>query len=336
MTTIAPSRTSLALSAVCLAGCMTGGGGHAPTGQPLASPAVLATIPAGVPPTLLAISPDGSRVFAASSAQLAIIDTATNAAVATVPIAPYSTAVTVTADGTRVLVASLRASSLGIVDAASGTRLPPLPLIVDIHPGGFGRIAVAPDGRHAYVTNQLKEYLALVDLTARETREMSLDLRPSDVALGRDGRTLYVAGCKEFCTTGTVEVFDTANPATNRTFQVGPGPYRLALSPDETRAYTTNLGGPSLSVVDVASGATLATVPVGVEPTGLAVSPDGKRIYVANQGQRTLTVVDATTNTVTSTFALPYEPREVVLAPDGRRAYLSVRDAVLVLDTKRL
>ena len=334
-TTVAIRQCVAAALAAGLAGCMAAGG-HVSSGHPLAPAAVLATIPVGVPPTLLAISPDGARVFAASSGQLAIIDAATNTIAANVPISPYTTGVAATPDGARVLINSLTSARLAVVEAASGTRLPPIGLIVDIPPGGFGRIAVSPDGRRAYVTNQAKEYLALTDLTAATTNETMLDLRPSDVTLGKDGRTLYVTGCKEFCTTGTVELIDTTSLATLRSFDVGPGPYRFALSPDETRAYATDLGGPSLSVVDVASGATIATVPFGVEPTGLAVSPDGTRVYVANQRQQTLTIVDAAANTVAATVSIPSQPREIVLSPDGRRAYLSIRNAVLVLDTHGL
>jgi len=298
---------------------------------PVAVPGALATIPVGIPPTLLAISGDGSRVFALSSEQLAIIDTASNAIVATAKTPPYPTGVALTPDG-RVLVDNVETSRLVVVDAATGAVRQPISLIVDIPPGGFGRIAVTPDGRRAYVTNLPKQYLAVVDLAAGNAVESTLDMRPSDIALSRDGRTLFVAGCKEFCTTGVVQLIDTTSRQRLRSFAVGPSPYRFVLSPDGTRAYTTNLGGPSLSVIDVASGTTLATLPVGVEPTGLAVSPDGTRVYVANSQQQSLTIVDATRNVVASTLQLPTQPREIVVAPNGR-LYVSVRGAVVVLDT---
>jgi len=318
----------------CLAGCAAMGG-KAPSARPLVPAAVVASIPIDKPPTLLASSKDGARVFAASSGELSIIRTDTNAVAATVRIAPYSSGVAVTPDGRRVLVNSVSSSRLTVVDVATAT-VADIGLLVDIPPGGFGRIAVSPDGRRAYVANSPKEYLAIVDLSAGTTNQFSLDLSPTDVTLGADGRLLFVTGCKDFCTTGTVEVINAASQQTLRSFDVGPGPYRFALSPDGTRAYTTNLAGPSLSIVDVASGATLATVPVGVRPSGLAVSPDGKRVYVAAQEQQTLTIVDATHNTVFGTFSIPNRPREIVISPDGRRAYVSTQDAVLVLDTQRL
>lgn len=321
---------------VLLAGCAMRSGVVGPSAPPLPASAIVATVPVGTPPTLLAMSPDGSRLFAASSGTLKIIRTSDHAVAATASIPAYTSGVAVTLDGARVLVDNVTGVSLTVVDAATGALQKSIPLIIEIHPGGFERIAVAPDGRRAIVANQRKEYLAVADLGGGAASESLLDLRPSDVTFSPDGRTLYVTGCRDFCTTGTVEAMDAATLRTLRSFAVGPSPYRFALSPDGTRAYTTNLAAPSLSIVDVAAGSLVATVPVGVEPTGLAVSPDGSRVYVASQMARTLTVVDAQAGTVVRTRATPTQPREVVVSRDGRRVYLSTQTDVLVLDPQRL
>src|SRR5262249_45962983 len=163
----------------------------------------------------------------------------TNTVAGTATIPPYPTGVVVTPDGRRVLMDSVSSARLTIADLATAKLLPPIPLIVDIHPGGFGRIAVTGDGRRAYVTKQAKEYLAIVDLEARETTEWMLDMRPSDVTLSPDGKVLYLTGCKEFCTTGTVEMADPASGRTLGDLAVGPSPYRFALSPNGSRGYTT-------------------------------------------------------------------------------------------------
>ena len=311
--------------------------GPAPTAQALAPAAILASIPVGRGPTLLAMAPDGSRVFAASVGTLTIIRTDTRTAAATVTIDPYPTGLAVTPDGRRVLVMTISSARLALLDAATGAREPAIGLPQNLYPGGYGRIAVSPDGQSATVAN-LDEWLAIADLAAATARNRLLDMRPRDVTFSRDGRTLYVTGCREYCTSGTVELLDSASHDTIRTLTVGPAPDRLALSPDGSRAYTTNVGGPSLSVVDLASGVVEATVPVGIEPTGLAVSPDGSRIYVANQTSGTLTVVGAADNAVLGTVRVPGAPREIVVTPDGRQAYVSTAapNAVVVLDTARL
>ncbi|MCW5889295.1 MAG: beta-propeller fold lactonase family protein [bacterium] len=304
----------------------------APSAPPLPADATLATIPVGTPPTFLAISPDGSRVFAASASQLVVVRTDTNAVAGTATIPPYTNAVAVTPDGRRVLSIGVRGASVTVVDAATAQVLKPLPLILGINPGGFGRMAATPDGASVWVTNQPKEYVAIAPLSGGTAVESLLDMRPTDVTFTPDGRSVYLTGCRDFCSTGTIEQLDVASRNVVRRLTTGPSPYRFALSPDGTRGYTTNLAAPSLSILDLGSGSVVATVPVGVEPTGLAVSPDGKRVYVASQTAGTLAVVDAQAGTVLRTHQMPSQPREVVVSPDGRRVYVSVRRAVLVLD----
>jgi YVTN family beta-propeller protein len=303
----------------------------------LSSAAVLASVKVGRGPTLLAMSPDGARVFAASIGTLTIIRTDTNTVVSTRKIDPYPTGIAVTPNGRRLLLTTISSARLAVLDAATGVRQRLIALPQNLQPGGYGRIAVSPDGRTALVANE-DSWLAIVNLTAGTARRDLLDMRPRDVGFGTDGGTVYLAGCKTFCTSGTVEQLDPAGWQTLRTLTVGPAPYRVALSPDGATAYTTNLGGPSLSVVDLASGAVKATVPVGIEPTGLAVSPDGARIYVVSQTSATLTIVSAAGNTVLGTAQVPGAPREIVVTPDGRRAYVSTSapNAVVVLDTARL
>src|SRR5215831_6672728 len=81
------------------------------TVQPAAAPAaahapraVIASIPIESGPTLLAISPDGSTVYATSMGKLTAIRTDTNEVVASGRIDPYTTGIAVTRDGGRILL----------------------------------------------------------------------------------------------------------------------------------------------------------------------------------------------------------------------------------------
>ena len=289
----------------------------APTGAPPVASAVVASVPIGRGPTLLAISPDGSVVYAASVGQLAAIRTDTNTVAATARIDPYTTGIAVTPDGSHVLLVAVSSRSLTILPA--------------------GNLAVSADGRTAWVVNE-DLWLAIVNLGAGTAQRATLAMRPNDMALSRDGRTAYVAGCQEYCTTGTIELIDVASQNAMATISVGPGPYRFALSPDGRRGYTTNLGGPSLSIVDLAGHTVQATLPVGIEPTGLAVSSDGARVYIASNRTGRLTIASGDGRTVLATVRIPGSPRDIVLSPEGRRAYVSTSapNAVVVLDTQQL
>jgi len=301
------------------------------------SAGVVASVPIGRGPTLLAISPDGATVYAASVGKLFAIRTATNAVAATASIDPYTTGLAVTPDGASVLSIAMSSSTLKVLPAGTLSNPTTIALPQNLYPGGYGQIAVAADGRSAWIVNEAL-WVAAADLGTATARRIQLDLRPRDAALSRDGRTVYLAGCKEYCTTGTIEAIDPASGDVRATLAVGPAPYRLALSPDGRRAYTTDLGGPTLSVVDLSGGAATATLPVGTEPTGLAVSPDGARVYVAAKQSSTLTIARGDGSAVLATVPLTGLPRDVVVSPDGQRAYVSTSapDAVVVFDTGRL
>ena len=61
----------------------------------------------------------------------------------------------------------------------------------------------------------------------------------------------------------------------------------MAVSPDGTRAYVTNLGSGTVSVIDTDTNTVIATITVGSGPAGVAVSPDGTRAYVTNLSSAT-------------------------------------------------
>jgi YVTN family beta-propeller protein len=300
----------------------------------VAADAVLATIPVGQGPTLLALAPDGARLYAAANAKLSVIDTASNRVMATLPIEPYPAGLALTPDGTRAFVTNLFAVRLTVIDTTKELKLAPINLFTGRFVGGFGRVTLTPNGRTAYVTNTANQSLAVVDVIKPDTSVLTMDMQPVDTAVSLDGRRAYVAGCKNFCVTGTIEVLDTASRLVTTSITVGSRPYRIMISPDGARAYTTNLGEPSVSVVDLAANQTIATVAVPVEPTGLALSRDGALTFVASQPTGTLTVISNASNMVQATVKVADNVREVVVTPDGRRAYLSTLDSVVAVDAK--
>jgi len=333
-------NASQRFATICLLLCLSLTSCATPFGSTTAreaatSAAVVATIPTGEGPTLLALSPDGSRLYAAANSKLTIISTHDNRAVGSIETQPYPTGLAITPDGTRALLASLFSVQLMVVDTTVNALITPIDLFAGVSRGGFGRIALSPDGRTAYVANTRNTGLAVIDLATSEATSWAMDMRPVDVALAADGRRVYVAGCKNFCTTGTIEVLDAASQLVITSISVGAQPYRLALSPDGAHAYTANVGDPSVSIVDLASQST-TRVPVPVEPLGLAVSRDGARIYVASQTAGTITVIDAATTAVLQTAKIARDVREVVVSADSQRLYISTLRSVLAVDTALL
>ncbi len=297
--------------------------------------AVLATLPVGSGPTLLAISPDGARVYAAANSKLSVIDTAANRVIATVAIDPYPNGIVVTPDGKRVLIASLFSVRLLVINTATNAQANAIDLTTERSRGGFGRMALSPDGSLAYVTNYGNQVLAVVDTNSGTMDVLLMDMGARDIALTADASNGYLAGCWSFCTPGSVELFDPTARRFGTRFSVGPGPYRIALSPSGATAYTTNLTDSSLSVIDLATQKVTQTVRVPVEPTGLAVSPDGATVYVVGQTDGNLALIDAHSFEV-RTISIGNKPREIVVTPDGRRLLVSTASDVVVLDAQAL
>src|SRR5260370_24513352 len=101
-------------------------------------------------------------------------------------------------------------------------------------------VALAPNGKFAYVTNTG----ALCDLCPVN--------QPSSVS-----------------------VIDTATYTLVATIPVGQYPAGVAITPNGAFAYVANYNSNTVSVIDTATNTVIATVPVGNEPRAIAITPNG-------------------------------------------------------------
>ena len=184
----------------------------------------------------------------------------------------------------------------GIPLASPDVTAPPAaaPTTIPVGAGPRG-IAMAPDGRHAYVS----------------------DYGTSDTP----GHT--------------VTVIDTGSRRVTATIPVGPHPDDIALSPDGRRGYVVDSGtqeasGGEITVIDILTNTAAATIPLRTRPYAVSASPDGHHVYAALSDTDTTTgaiaVIDPATDTVTATIDLPGTPTKITVAPDARRVYLTDRD----------
>ncbi|HET7033526.1 MAG TPA: hypothetical protein VFJ48_10410, partial [Casimicrobiaceae bacterium] len=101
--------------------------------------------------------------------------------------------------------------------------------------------------------------------------------------------------------------------------RVGVDPQCVALTPNDAKAYVTNMASGTVSVIDTATLRQTQIIRVGTEPVGCAVTPDGAKLYVANTSSETVSVISTATNTVLKTIAMPAgsKPRAIAIALDG-------------------
>jgi YVTN family beta-propeller protein len=129
-----------------------------------------------------------------------------------------------------------------------------------------------------------------------------------------------------------VSVIDTAKNTVTATIPVGTFPWGVAVSPDGSKVYVSNLQATAIpstvSVIDTATNKVIAAIPVGIYPEGMAVTPDGSKVYVAqNTRPGTVSVIDTATNTVTAAIPVGSAPIGVAVSPDGSKVYVTNADS---------
>ena len=108
----------------------------------------ITSVPVGVNPQDLAVTPDGHHVFVANafSNSLSIIDTGSNAVTGTVNVSEHPLGIAVTPDGRYAYVTSPYSDNVLAVDTSTNT------VVSTVAVKNPELVAITPDGKHAYVS----------------------------------------------------------------------------------------------------------------------------------------------------------------------------------------
>ena len=140
------------------------------------------------------------------------------------------------------------------------------------------------DGTRHYSVNMMGADLVELDALGFEiTRRLPLgeNVEPTWVTTPTAGGIAYVTGHN------VAQVFEVDLEAwrVTRTFETGPGPYNLDVTPDGSTLVATYKGGDAVGFWDLASGAERARVATSrTIPHGVAVTPDGAYAFVTLEG----------------------------------------------------
>lgn len=96
--------------------------------------------------------------------------------------------------------------------------------------------------------------------------------------------------------------------------------HMVAITADGTRAFTSNIGGGSVSELDLATRAPVRTIAVAPRVEGIAVTPDGSAVWAGSNTNGTVSIIDTKTGAIAVTlpgFSLPYR---LAMSRDGRTA----------------
>ena len=226
---------------------------------------VVATIPVGIVPGLLAVSPDGTRVYVPNqgSDTVSVINTATNTVVATIPAGSQPVGAGVSPDGARVYVTNTNANTVSVINTATNTVITTIP--VGTAPTG---VAVTPDGTRAYVTN---------------AATMFPSSTPPPIRWSPLSRSVPTAPAP-MSPTLSPTMFRSSTPPPIRwfaTIPAGTQPTGVMVTPDGTRAYVTNTLNNNVSVINTATNTVVATIPVGLSPSALGICSNGNALLAA-------------------------------------------------------
>lgn len=193
----------------------------------------------------------------------------------------------------------------------------------------FG-VAIAPDGRHAYVTNSGAGNVSVIDVATRTANgsPVAVGTSPMAIAITPDGTRAYVVNGTVAGSVTPISL-ETNTAGTAIPLGADTNPRGIAITPDGTRAYVA-IGGPSgdpgndtVAIIDLTTNALIApSITVGHFPSAIAITPDGSRAYVVNQGSQTVSVIDTATNTTVGAGISVSSAASIAMAPDGRRAYV--------------
>ena len=144
-------------------------------------------------------------------------------------------------------------------------------------------VAITPDGKHAYVTNNVDGTVSVITTaTGAVSAPITVGNAPIGVAITPDGKHAYVANNGD----GTVSVITTATGAVSAPITVGSRPNGVAITPDGKDVYVVNSsvdnfvtnnvvsnGAGTVSVITTATGAVSPPITVGNGPIFMAICP---------------------------------------------------------------
>ena len=201
-------------------------------------------------PALLALTPDGSKLyisqFTSSTKLISVMNTATMMVEKTIPVWTMPHGIRMNTAGTRLYVANMMSDNISVIDVAGDSVVETIPLAFDANP--FGPTKYAP---------------------------MEIAVSPNDAYM--------LVTCSEH---QEVRMFATATHTLVDSFQVGEQPWHLDFTPDGDYCYITNRCGNSISQIHLPMRAVMNTIVAPSDfdyPHGCAVSADGKYIFVSNE-----------------------------------------------------
>lgn len=267
---------------------------------------VLATLPTGVGPHEVAISPDGRRAVVTNygdqttlGRSLTVIDLAALKVTGTIELGEYRRphGAAFLPDGHRVIVTAEVNAGVVIVDLETAK----VERGIFTSQQGSHMLTLAPDGTKAYVANMASGTVSTIDLVTMSGADPVPAIAACEgIAITPDGKQVWTASLQQ----DQIVVLDT--PALTQAAQIPAmgAPIRLVPTPDGKSMLVANAKASALQVIDTATRTpSNITFPAingeSAVPVGTTVSTDGTTAYVALVAEDRVAIVDLPSKTIT-------------------------------------
>jgi YVTN family beta-propeller protein len=217
-------------------------------------------------------------------------------------------------------------------------------------------ITLSPDGNYFYLNliaaGMIEKYDAR---TFQKLGQTEVGLSPAQIAVTRDGSTLYVSNFDLTLQQTFIDRVDAATMKVTATISdVGLAPHGVTLSADERYLYTTNAGGDDVSEIDLQSPDFEVTRRIPIvpgspkgpadttkyEPYQSVLSPDGGLLFVSCRESGEVRVIDLGSGMVIDSIKVGSRPLILNITPDGREIWVpnqgSVDLSIIDVATRRV
>ena len=278
---------------------------------------VTSTVPVGLCPVEVAVSPDGKKVYVSNfnSSNISVIDTNTNSVTDTVAV---NGKMTVSPDSSKLYVLN-PIEDISVVDTSTYFITDEMKREVKSYNAIPTNIAISQDGTKLYVVNVNSNSVSIIDTT---TEKDIYDIFVGrmfeggilEIAVSPDGTKVYVPYLSPYSGQDTIAVIDTTTYTVINPIHIDFIPGDVAVSPDGTKLYVSDPFGKSVSVFDTATYRLIHKV-IGIDqPYHIAITPDGTKVYVTNfKNNNTVYAINVTTNTVTDRIPVGNHPEAIAI-----------------------
>lgn len=177
----------------------------------------------------------------------------------------------------------------------------------------------SPDGSEIYVSNEAESTLDIVDArTLKIVAHAPLTARPNNMAVGKDGRYVYVGIIQE---PGGVDVIDTKTRARIKNVPTKGTIHNVYVTPDGKYVVAGSIAGKTINVIDAKTNEPAWTIEMdlGVRPMTFNTNPDGSTKWIFTQltAFNGFAVVDFTTRKELRRIQNPDLPPGKQTVPQG-------------------